>query len=192
MKAVVTRVLSASVTIDGNIYSEINRGYLILLGVAPEDTEKDAVDALLESVDLASYGLERVKLNHSIDLQAKEGELSPQNPNPRGAHNVDEEKDALDNIIRHFNERWFQGWSATPEEQRVKFVSLTESIKSHPDFKMKYQEESDAQNRRLAFERILNDIMLDRRRNDLEFYRLFASDAAFKASLGQSLQNVLG
>lgn len=157
-----------------------------------KDTEKDAVDALLESVDLASYGLERVKLNHSIDLQAEEGELSPQNPNPRGAHNDDEEKDALDNIIRHFNERWFQGWSATPEEQRVKFVSLTESIKSHPDFKMKYQEEPDAQNRRLAFDRILNEIMLDRRRNDLEFYRLFASDAAFKASLGQSLQNVLG
>ena len=86
----------------------------------------------------------------------------------------------------------YKGGSATPEEQRVKFVSLTESIKSHPDFKMKYQVETDAQNRRLAFDRILNDIMLDRRSNDLELYRLFASDAAFKASLGQSLQNVLG
>ena len=42
MRAVVTRVLSASVAIDGNVYSEIDKGYLILLGVAPEDTEKEA------------------------------------------------------------------------------------------------------------------------------------------------------
>ena len=57
---------------------------------------------------------------------------------------------------------------------------------------MKYQDEPEAQNRRLAFERILTEVMLDRRRSDLELYRLFAVDEAFKASLGQSLQNMLG
>ena len=57
---------------------------------------------------------------------------------------------------------------------------------------MKYQDEPEAQNRRLAFERILTEVMLDRRRSDLEIYRLLAVDEAFKASLGQSLQNMLG
>lgn len=57
---------------------------------------------------------------------------------------------------------------------------------------MKYQDEPEAQNRRLAFDRILTEVMLDRRRSDLELYRLFAVDAAFKTSLGQSLQNMLG
>ena len=38
MRAVVTRVKSASVTIDGKKQGEIGQGFLILLGVAPDDT----------------------------------------------------------------------------------------------------------------------------------------------------------
>jgi hypothetical protein len=34
-------------------------------------------------------------------------------------------KDPLDEIIKAFNERWFQGWEATPEEQRVKFIHIS-------------------------------------------------------------------
>mgnify|MGYP006208211273 CR=1 FL=1 len=49
------------------------------------------------------------------------------------------ETDPLDEIIRTFNERWFQGWSATPEEQKVKFVNIAESIRNHPDFESKYK-----------------------------------------------------
>ena len=38
MRAVVTRVNSASVVIDGKVNGQIGRGFLILLGVAPDDT----------------------------------------------------------------------------------------------------------------------------------------------------------
>ena len=37
MRAVVTRVSSASVTISGNINGQIGRGFLVLLGVGPND-----------------------------------------------------------------------------------------------------------------------------------------------------------
>ena len=37
MKAVVTRVNSASVSIDGAVHGKIGRGFLILLGVGPDD-----------------------------------------------------------------------------------------------------------------------------------------------------------
>ena len=40
MRAVLTRVNSASVTIDGKVNGKIGRGFLILLGVGPEDTER--------------------------------------------------------------------------------------------------------------------------------------------------------
>ena len=38
MKAVLTRVRSASVSIDGELHGSIGQGFLILLGIAPEDT----------------------------------------------------------------------------------------------------------------------------------------------------------
>ena len=43
MRAVVTRVRSASVTIDGAVVGAIDRGYLVLLGVGPNDTEETSV-----------------------------------------------------------------------------------------------------------------------------------------------------
>ena len=43
MKAVVTRVRSASVTINGTLNGKIENGFLVLLGVGPEDSEQDAV-----------------------------------------------------------------------------------------------------------------------------------------------------
>lgn len=43
MKAVVTRVKSASVTIDGRVSGAIGQGFLVLLGVGPEDTEAQAL-----------------------------------------------------------------------------------------------------------------------------------------------------
>lgn len=42
MRAVVTRVTHASVTIDGEVHGKIGQGFLILLGVAHEDTEAQA------------------------------------------------------------------------------------------------------------------------------------------------------
>jgi D-tyrosyl-tRNA(Tyr) deacylase len=41
MRAVIQRVLSASVSIDGTIYSKIDTGLLVLLGIEETDTEED-------------------------------------------------------------------------------------------------------------------------------------------------------
>ena len=139
----------------------------------------EGLDELLESIDLSTYGLERVKLNTSIELDASETELDPQNPNPRGAHGTDEEKDPLDLIIQSFNERWFQGWEATPDDQRVKFISLTKSVQAHPDFEEKVVNNSDQQNSDLAFKKILDEVMRQQRKQELELYKLYAKDETF-------------
>lgn len=156
-----------------------------------KDPNQDMLDELLEAVDLSSYGLERTKLNHEIGLDASETELTPQNPNPRGNRDGDPETDPLDDIIRSFNERWFQGWSATPEEQRVKFVNIVNSIRAHPDYTAKYEDNADPYNRGLALEKMLQDVMLKRRKDELELYKLFASDPAFKAAWSQNIEQVL-
>ena len=43
MRAVLTRVDSASVSIDGKVKSSIGKGFLVLLGVHADDGEKEAV-----------------------------------------------------------------------------------------------------------------------------------------------------
>ena len=149
------------------------------------------IDELLDSVDLSTYGLERVKLNVSIGLDASETELEPPNANPRGAHGSDEEKDPLDLIIKSFNERWFQGWEATPEEQRVKFVNIAQGIRSHPDFEIKYAQNPDSQNRDLAFMKMFDDVMAKQRKTELDLYRLISKDDAFKIAMQDTLKRML-
>ncbi|MEI7700828.1 MAG: D-aminoacyl-tRNA deacylase [Planctomycetia bacterium] len=43
MRAVVQRVSEASVTVDGIVVGQIQRGFLVLLGIAGDDTEEDVV-----------------------------------------------------------------------------------------------------------------------------------------------------
>lgn len=155
------------------------------------DTTND-IDGLLESVDLSTYGLERVKLNASIGLDDSETELDPQNPNPRGAHNNEEEEDPLDVIINSFNERWFQGWEATPEDQRVKFVTLSKMMMAHPDFDTKVANNNDASNRDLAFIKIFDDVMAKQRKTELDLYRMIAKDDSFKQAFLDTMKRVVG
>ncbi len=154
------------------------------------DPDADEIDELLESVDLSSYGLERVKLGQAIVLDPEESVVDPQNPNPRGAHLDEPERDPLDEIIEHFNERWFEGWDATPEEQRVKFLNLAEQIRAHPDFEDKFEKNSDPQNRELAFQKIFEDVLHDTRKKEMDLYRSLTSDAAFRLSVQKHLQEL--
>ncbi|MEN9555988.1 MAG: D-tyrosyl-tRNA(Tyr) deacylase [Planctomycetota bacterium] len=43
MRAVVQRVTEASVTVDGTVVGQIGRGFLVLLGIAGDDSEQDVV-----------------------------------------------------------------------------------------------------------------------------------------------------
>lgn len=152
----------------------------------------DALDELLDSVDLSSYGLQRVKLNESIGLDDSETEVDPQTANPRGAHGTDEEIDELAIIIKSFNERFFQGWEATPEDQRVKFISLTKNIQAHADFQSKVMKNTDQHTRELAFQRILDDVMSKQRKSELDLYRLYAKDEGFKQAFFDTMMRMSG
>lgn len=141
--------------------------------------EDELIDELLESVDLSTYGLERTKVNYSIGLDDSATELEPQNPNPRGTHGGGEDKDPLDEIIRTFNERFYSGWEETPEEARVKYVSIAKNVMAHPDFKDKVAKNMDKQNSNLALKKIMDEIMLNRRKANVEEYKRYAKDDAY-------------
>ena len=63
MRAVLTRVTSASVSIDGQTVAQIGRGFLILLGVGPEDTEADCRYLAEKALGLRIFEDEDGKMN---------------------------------------------------------------------------------------------------------------------------------
>ena len=73
MRAVLTRVTSASVTIDGNVVGQIGKGFLILLGVGPNDTEKECRYLAEKALGLRIFTDENDKMN--LGLDAVNGEV---------------------------------------------------------------------------------------------------------------------
>ena len=67
MKAVLTRVRSASVSIDGELHGSIGQGFLILLGITHEDTEAQAVKLADKLVGLRIFEDEDGKMNRGLE-----------------------------------------------------------------------------------------------------------------------------
>ena len=67
MRAVLTRVKYASVTIDGQTVGKIGQGFLILLGVGPADTEKECRLLAEKALGLRVFEDENGKMNLGLE-----------------------------------------------------------------------------------------------------------------------------
>jgi D-tyrosyl-tRNA(Tyr) deacylase len=74
MRAVLQRVSRASVTVDGQVVGQIGAGWLVLLGVARDDTADDAGRLAEKVVHLRAFEDELGKMNRDV-LQAGGGLL---------------------------------------------------------------------------------------------------------------------
>lgn len=68
MRAVLTRVKHASVTIDGQLKSQIGEGFLILLGITHDDTEALAVKLADKLTSLRIFEDEDGKMNRGLEV----------------------------------------------------------------------------------------------------------------------------
>ncbi len=66
MRAVLTRVKHASVSVDGKVIGKIGEGFLVLLGVTHEDTETQAVKLADKLTGLRIFEDENEKMNRSL------------------------------------------------------------------------------------------------------------------------------
>ncbi|MDR2599493.1 MAG: D-tyrosyl-tRNA(Tyr) deacylase [Oscillospiraceae bacterium] len=73
MRAVVTRVLSASVEIDGVITGKIDNGFLVLLGIKDTDTSENVVWLASKICNLRIFADDDGKMN--LDLKSIGGKL---------------------------------------------------------------------------------------------------------------------
>lgn len=73
MKAVIQRVSRASVTVDGELVSQIQKGYMILLGVMDDDTREDAEILAKKTSTLRVFEDDEGKMN--LDIKQVDGEI---------------------------------------------------------------------------------------------------------------------
>ncbi len=73
MKIVIQRVSRASVTIDGKVKSSIGRGFLILLGIASDDTVEDVEWLVKKTAALRVFDDEKGVMN--LPITAVDGEI---------------------------------------------------------------------------------------------------------------------
>lgn len=67
MKFVIQRVTQASVTIDNQISGQIDRGFLVLIGVSSSDTKETADKMIRKMLGLRIFEDENGKTNLSLD-----------------------------------------------------------------------------------------------------------------------------
>ena len=73
MKLVIQRVTNASVTVENEVVGKIGKGFLILLGIGPEDTESEADFLVQKLIKLRIFEDENGKMN--LSLKDVNGEL---------------------------------------------------------------------------------------------------------------------
>lgn len=66
MRAVVQRVTSSKVTVEGNIIGSINKGLNILIGISKDDTEEDLLYIKEKLINLRIFEDEADKINLSV------------------------------------------------------------------------------------------------------------------------------
>ena len=72
MKLVVQRVKNASVTVENNLVGKIEQGFLVLLGVGPDDTEQTADYLVQKLIKLRVFEDENGKMNLALkDINGK-------------------------------------------------------------------------------------------------------------------------
>ena len=66
MRSIIQRVSSANVVVDNKIVGEIEKGFVVLLGISNEDTEETAKKMVNKITNLRIFSDENDKMNLSV------------------------------------------------------------------------------------------------------------------------------
>ena len=136
---------------------------------------------LLDSVDLNTYGLRRTSLNETITLDAGESVIDPNKPVMVNAGGNDNDPtDPLDKILADFNERWFKGWDATPDDQKAKMIGVAKAVANDEDYQTLVVGNPDQQAVAEAMISIVDRIMRKQRKGDMSLYKEYQQNEGFK------------
>ena len=152
----------------------------------------DSLKDLLDSVDLNTYGLRRTALNESISLDADETIIDPLKPTMVNAGGVEKDKDPLDEILKEFNQRWFNGWDATPDDQKMKMISVAQAVAEDEDYKSLVVGNPDQQAVDALMVQIIDRIIRKKRKGDMSLYKEYQQNEGFKVDFRSVITRMLG
>lgn len=153
----------------------------------PDDDEKN----LLDCVDLNTYGL-KMKESKNIGLDNEDSEVDPHNVGMAGAGgDEDDNKDSLDKIIEDFNNKWFKGWDATPEEQKEKLNSIAKAVKNNERYKNQVVDNPDKQIVEMVMDDIIKKEIRNKRISEQSLYKEYAYNETFKEGFNKAITRLL-
>lgn len=155
------------------------------------NSQEDNIKDLLDAVDLNTYGLRRTALNETVELDAGETTLEPNKP-VMVSGGTDNGKDPLDAILEEFNERWFKGWSATPEDQKAKFMNVTKVVANDKDYQELVVGNPDQQAVNTALAMIIDKAVRKMRQSDMALYKSYQQNEGFKDGFRSVIIKMLG
>lgn len=151
----------------------------------------DQLRDLLDSVDLNTYGLRRTALNESVVLDAGESTIDPLKPSMAGAGEKDTSKTPLDQILKDFNEKWFKGWDATPDDQKAKIISITRAVAEDEDYKNLVVGNTDKEAVDRIMPTIIDKAIRLKRKGDMSLYKEYQQNESFKYHFREMITRML-
>lgn len=101
-------------------------------------------------------------------------------------------KDPLDQILADFNERWFKGWNATPDDQKAKLINITQAVAQDEDYQNLVVGNPDQQAVDAAMAMIIDRIIRQKRKGDMSLYKEYQQNEGFKANFRLLINRMLG
>lgn len=72
----------------------------------------------------------------------------------------------------------------------MKILSIARYVRENPKYKEQVENNPDEQNRKIAFNELIKQAMIQRRKQDLELYRMYASDEDFERTFDAGIINL--
>ena len=163
----------------------------LIPGLHVTNNGDDGLKDLLDSVDLNTYGLRRTALNEAVTLDAGETTIDPLKPTMVNAGSEEEVKDPLDEILKEFNQRWFNGWDATPDDQKMKMISVAQAVAEDEDYKSLVVGNPDQQAVDALMVQIIDRIIRKKRKGDMSLYKEYQQNEGFKADFRSVITRML-
>ncbi len=159
----------------------------LLLPKLPSPKIDDLAEGILENIDLDSYRVQ-AKASVNIQLEDEDGEIMPV-PTSTASGKPEPELDSLSNIVSEFNNIFGDIQWENTDTVRLIVNYLPEQISKNEDYQ-NAMNNSDEQNTRAEFEKVLRNTMNAIMKDNIELYKQFSDNPRFREWLSDSLFHV--